>query len=130
MPRWEAMVIRNHTPADIEHSRLSRSNGRSLQQEVHQQTPVLQALHGAKNRFAAITDAHGEFFRPKEFVFICQILLFSQHISGLQLFRIAQHHIVILLRIDFQHIGRFAQSYLQAFPLSDSVVRKSFVLPG
>ena len=98
------------------------SNGRSLRQEAHQQTPVLQALHGARDGFAAVADAHGKLFTAKEFRLVNQVFLFGKHVSGFQLLRIAQHH-GVLLRIDFQHVGRFAQSNLQPLPLPDGVVK-------
>ena len=56
---------------------------------------------------------------------INQVFLFGKHVSGFQLLRIAQHH-GVLLRIDFQHVGRFAQA-ISALPLPDGVVRESFV---
>ena len=52
-----------HYPsAYIEYGRLSRSYGRGFRLEVYQQTTVLQALHGARDGFAAVADAHGKLF--------------------------------------------------------------------
>ena len=46
-----------HPLSDVEHSRLSGSNGRRFRLKVHQQPPVLQTFHRTGNGPAAITDA-------------------------------------------------------------------------
>ena len=52
--------------------------------------------------------------------------MFGKHISRLQLFGVSQHH-RILLRIDFQDVGRFAQGYFESLALPDGVIGKAFV---